>query len=233
MAELHARRVVGDRILGKFGRRSEDEHRLGIDESLDEPGRRDPVDVGPGPGDPSAPAQGGQIEPGLRLRLLWTPGPHGNGLLQTPHLGASGSVEEIDVADPLMLLRQAHQLLLGLRAHVLALEALQQAPVPHRKLPVLAVTGLVEELQHVTRADILDLLHPDEGGLAAVPLDLLREPLEVLVPLRGVREQVRRPLERHRSHRPQAPPDAHAQTRRGWRHAHEEQEELLLAHALR
>jgi hypothetical protein len=82
----------------------------------------------------------------------------------------------------------------------------------------------VEESQHVGRSHVLDLLDADEGGVPAVPLDLLGQPLEVLVALRRVRQQVGGPLERDGAERAEAAPHSHAQTRRGGRQFDQEQE---------
>ena len=62
VAELHAGRVERDRGRREFRWRRENELRLGIDEPPDEPGRRDPIDVRPRPGDPPATPQCGQIQ---------------------------------------------------------------------------------------------------------------------------------------------------------------------------
>jgi len=59
---------------------------------------------------------------------------------------------------------------------------------------------------------------------------LLREPLEVFVPLRGVGEQIGGPLERDGAERAQAPPYSHAQAGRRRRDPHEQEEQGLLAH---
>src|SRR6185436_1878491 len=62
MTELDAGRVKRDGVGRKVRWRREDEDRLGIDETLDQPGRRHPVDVGPGPSDPAALLQLAQVE---------------------------------------------------------------------------------------------------------------------------------------------------------------------------
>src|SRR5262249_2128004 len=60
MAELDAGGVEGDGVLWKLRRRREDEHRGGIDEALDEPRGRDPIDVGSRAGDPTLAAELGE-----------------------------------------------------------------------------------------------------------------------------------------------------------------------------
>src|SRR5690242_15113913 len=106
VTQLDARGIEGNRVGRKRGRRREHEHRLGIDEALDEPGRREAVHVGPRPGDPASAAHPGEIEDRTRLRrgVLRASCTHGDGLLETPDLGARGGVEEVDVTDPLMVL---------------------------------------------------------------------------------------------------------------------------------
>ena len=232
VAELHARGVERDRVLGELRRRREDELGLGIDEALDQPRRRDAVDMRPRPRDPAPPAKLGEIERRARFAAggFGTSGAHGDGLLETPDLRAAGGVEEVDVADTLMVLGQARQLVphAGTGGGGLALEALEQLAVARGELPVLPVARLVEEPQHVVRRHVLDLLDPNEGGVSALPLDLLGEPLEVLVPLRHVRQQVGRPLQRHRAEGPQAAPHAHAQARRGGREPDQQEEERVV-----
>src|SRR4030095_11790450 len=57
---------------------------------------------------PPPPPQLAQVEARLRfwLRRFRTSGTHGDGLLETSDLGAAGSVEEVDVADSLIVLRE-------------------------------------------------------------------------------------------------------------------------------
>src|SRR4029453_6107039 len=52
MAQLHSRGVEGDGVLRELRRRREHEHRLGVDEALDQPRRGDAVDVRTRAGDP-------------------------------------------------------------------------------------------------------------------------------------------------------------------------------------
>jgi hypothetical protein len=91
----------------------------------------------------------------------------------------------------------------------------------------------VKESEHVPGAQILHLLDADQRGVAAIPLDLLREPLEVLVSLGGVRQQVSRAFEGHGAKRPQASPDADAEARGPWRQADQQEKKLLLAHGVK
>src|SRR5205823_13432497 len=190
MAQLHARRVECDRVLGKLGRRREDEHGLGIDEALDQPRRRDAIDVGPGSRDPAPPTQLGEIERrrGRGTSGLWTSGAHGDGLLKTAHLGAAGSAEVVDRTDALMLFRQASKLVVraGARTRRFPIETLEQLAVARGQMLVVLVARRVEELEHLGRADVLDLLHAHERGVAAVALSLLSMPLNVRVPIRRV-----------------------------------------------
>ena len=111
-----------------------------------------------------------------------------------------------------------------------ALQVLEQLAVAHGELLVILVARLVEEPAYVFGRDVLDLVDAHQRGLAALALDLLGEPLEVLVPLGGVREQVGRTLERHRPQRAQSPPHPDAQARGLGRDTDEEQEERVGRH---
>src|SRR5262245_30514143 len=117
MAQLHAGGVEGYGVVRKLRRRGEDEDRLGIDEALDQPRGRDAVHVGPWPGDPASSAKLGEIEArsGFRLGLFRTSGAHADHLFETPDLGATGGVEEIDGPDSLVVFRQTGELFLDLR----------------------------------------------------------------------------------------------------------------------
>ena len=179
-------------------------------------------------------AQGGHHARGVDLVIIRTSNA-GNDRrpqrrLQTAHLGAGWGVQEIDVTDPLVLLGQPGDLLLGpgVADVRLAIEALQDLAIPRGQLAVVVVPRLVEQALDLLRAHVLDLLDADERGVAALALDLLREPLEVLVPLRRVGQKVCGALQRHGAQRPQPPPDAHAQARRRRRHTHQEQEQWLI-----
>jgi hypothetical protein len=78
------------------------------------------------------------------------------------------------------------------------------------------VAGLLELAHHVRLLHVLDAVDAQQGGLAAIALNLLREPLELLVPVRGVGQEVGRALERHRAQPSKPPPGAHPQARRAW-----------------
>jgi hypothetical protein len=234
MAQLHAGGVERDGILRKLRRRREDEHRLGIDEALDQPGGGDAIDVWPRASDPLPPAKGRQIEgrPGLGADRFRTSGPHGKGLLETSDLGAAGGGEEVDGTNSSMVLRKAGERVVhprprGLRFPV---EAVEHLAVAHGELPVIAVAGLVEEARDGGRAHVLDLLDADERRVPPTPLDLLREPLEVLVPLRRVGEQICGTLEGDGAERAESSPHAHAQARRRRRQPDQQEEQVLLAH---
>ena len=62
VAQLDPGRVEGNGVLRELGGRREDEDRVRVDEPLDQPRLRHPVDVGTGPGDPAPPAKLGEIE---------------------------------------------------------------------------------------------------------------------------------------------------------------------------
>src|SRR5262249_5091870 len=161
---------------------------LGIDEALDQPRRRDTVDVRTWPGDPTPPAELGEIEAGSRFGAprFGTSGAHGNGLLEPPDLGAPGGVEEVDVREPLVILGAAEELVRGRGDHCFLVRVLGDLAVAKGGLAEVAIARLVKEPQHTPRAHILDLLDPDQRRVAAVPLALLGEPLEILVAVRGV-----------------------------------------------
>src|SRR5213595_485375 len=134
--------------------------------------------------------------------------------------------------DALMLFRQASKLVVraGARTRRFPIETLEQLAVARGQVLVVLVARRVEELEHLGRADVLDLLHAHQRGVAAVALDLLSEPLKVLVPIRRVGQEVRGALERDGAQRAQPPPDPHTQARgRRW-HAHQQEKNLLLAH---
>src|SRR5262245_38138646 len=232
VAQLRAGRVEGNRVLWKLGGRREDELRVPIDEALDQPRRRDAVDVRARTGDPPPAAQPGEVEGRVLFTAKWfrTSGTHGDDLLETPHLGAAGGVEVIDVTDALVLLGQARELFLQPRllSRGLRVEALEDLAVARRELAVIVIAWLVEHSPQVLGADVLDLLDPDQRGLAALALDLLGEPLEVFVSLGRIGQEIRGAFERHRAERPQPAPYAHAEARRGGWHADQQQEERAI-----
>src|SRR5262249_45066349 len=152
--------------------------------------------------DPAPAAQLRQVERRSRLGTgrFRASGTHGDSLLEPPHLGAAGGAEKIDGADPLMVLRQARELLVYARARrrACAVEVPGQLAVASGRGLVVLVARLVEQAEPPGRAHVSDLLASDERGLAAVALDPLGEPLKVLAPVRRVGQQVGGALERHR-----------------------------------
>ena len=169
--------------------------------------------------------EGGRLLAAVGFR---TSGAHGDGLLETLDLGAAGGVEEVDVANALVVLGEPGQLPVDARARGggLPLESLEHLAVARGELPVVRVARLVEQANDVRPAHVLDLLDADQGRLAPLALDLLGKPLEVLVTVRRVRQQVGRALERDGAQRAQPAPHAHAQARRGRRQTYYQQEEL-------
>src|SRR4029453_17083638 len=216
VTELYPGRVVGDGVLRKLRGGREDKDRFRIDEPLDQPGRRHPIHVRPWSRDPPPPPQLAQVEALLRfwLRVFRTSGTHGDGPLETSALGAAGSVEEVDVADSLIVLRETDELLVGLPAHRLPVEALQHPAVARAELTVVTVARLVEQPQHVPGTHVLDLLHSNQCRLAALSLDFLRQPLKVLVAFGSVRQQIGRAFQRHRPEGSKPSPDPHPKARR-------------------
>src|SRR5262245_56293538 len=228
MAQFHSRGIERDGVLRELCRRCEDELRIGVDESLDQPGRRDAIDMWTRSCHPSTTVKCREVEGGLGLmaQRFWTSGTHSDDLLETSHLGSAWGGEKVDVSDALVILGKPRQLLLDpwvLRRGLL-LKPLEGLAIARRELSVVEVARLVEQAQYVVLTDVLDLLDPNEGRLPAVALDLLREPLEVFVPLRRVRQEVGRALERHRAKRPQSAPDAHAEARWAGRHSYQQEE---------
>src|SRR4030095_4665726 len=149
MAQLHSRGVEGDGVLRELRRRREHEHRLGVDEALDQPRRGDAVDVRTRAGDPAPAAKLGQVE-GQRLLgagRLRTTGAHGNGLLDTPDLGAAGGVEQVDVTTPWMILGNAGELFLSVDRYRLRfpVQLLEHLAVARRQMAVVLVARLVED----------------------------------------------------------------------------------------
>jgi hypothetical protein len=137
--------------------------------------------------------------PVLTAHRFRTSSSHGDDLLETPHLRASWGTEEIDVTDALVVLGKPGQLFMDARALRcrLLLEALEDLAIARGKLPIVEIARLVEQAEYVVLADVLDLLDADQRRFSALALDLLGEPLKVLVPLRRIRQQVGGALERH------------------------------------
>ena len=163
--------------------------------------------MGARPRDPPPAAQLAEVEGGrgrfAAARGFGTTGTHGDGLLETPHFRAAGGAEEVDVAQALVVLGEPGHLLVhaGARRRRLAVETLEHLAVPRGELTVVVIARLVEEPQDVGRTQVLDLLHAHQRGVAALALDLLGQPLEVLVALRCVGQQVGRALQGHRPQR--------------------------------
>src|SRR5262245_58463140 len=172
VTELYAGCVEGDRVLRELGRGREDEFRVGVDEALDQPRRGDAVDVGARPCDPPPSAQSGQVEGRALFAMdgFRTSSSHGDDLLETPYLGATGGVEVIDVPDALVLPGEARELLLHARAlhRRLFVEALQNLPIVGGELAVIVIARLVEHPPHVFGADVLDLIDSDERRFPAL-----------------------------------------------------------------
>src|SRR5262249_26261984 len=144
-------------VLRELGRGRKEELRVGVDEALDQPRRGDPVDVGAGPRDPPSSAQSGEVEgrPFFAMNGFRTSSPHGDDLLETPYLGATGGVEVIDVPDALVLAGKARELLLQARAlrRRLLVEARQDLSIASGELAIVVIARLVEHPPHVVGAD--------------------------------------------------------------------------------
>ncbi len=125
---------------------------------------------------------------------------------------AAGRFEEVDLGDPAHLAGEPGQLLGEPRP-----AALEQLAVALREGRVVLVASLLEQAHHVRLLHVLDPVHAKQGGLAAVALDLLGEPLELLVAIRRIGQEVGRAPERHRAEPSKPPPGADAQARgAGW-----------------
>src|SRR5215467_642949 len=189
VAELGPGRIEGNGLRREILGISEQESRLGIDESLDEPRRGQAVDLGPTARNPLSAPKLPKIRHLLSsLRLFRWSGAHGDGLPHSLDLGPRRGVEEIELVELLVLPLELGQLSLDSLAgsRRLFVEVLQQLPIPAREPAKLGLTRLVKETDHVLRAHILDLLDAEERGLSPLPLDLLGEPLEMLVVVGGI-----------------------------------------------
>src|SRR5262249_57620229 len=118
MAQFHAGRIEWNRILRKPRWRREQKLRVGVDESLDQPRRRDAIDVRSWARHPPAalelrPTEG---RTALAAHVLGTSSTRGDNLLETPHLGSTRGPEEVDVTNALVILGQTCQLFLHSRA---------------------------------------------------------------------------------------------------------------------
>src|SRR5262249_13465295 len=137
--------------------------------------------------------------------------------------------EEVDVTDTLMILGQARELVLHARAlrRGLLLQGIQDLSIPQGELSIVLVAWPLEEPEDLGRAHVLDLLDANERRLSALALDLLGQPLEVLVALRCVGQQIGRALEGNGAEGTQSPPDAHAEPRGCRQHTHKEKEKRV------
>src|SRR5262250_1023485 len=107
VAEFGPGRVEGNRPRRKIFWIGEQEARLGIDESLDEPRRGQAVDVGPPARDPLPAPELPKIPHSSlsSLRLFRWSGAHGNRLPQPLDLSPRRGVEEIELVELLVLPR--------------------------------------------------------------------------------------------------------------------------------
>src|SRR5262249_23292917 len=88
---------------------------------------------------------------------------------------------------------------------------------------IVEIARLVEQAEYVVLADVLDLLDANQRRFSTLALDLLGEPLKVLVPLRRIGQQVGGAFERDGTERPQSTPHAHAKARGGGRQPHQQE----------
>src|SRR5262245_18419361 len=118
MAQLHARRVERNRIVWKLGGRREQKLRVSVDESHDQPRRRDAIDVRSWARHPLAALEFREVEgrPALPAHWFWTTSPHSDDLLKTPHLGSTRRGEEVDVTNALVIFGEPRKLFLHARA---------------------------------------------------------------------------------------------------------------------
>ena len=178
--------------------------------------------------DPAPPLERGEIDGRGRPGRSSPPG-RGPGLDRFPRslrLPAPGRREEVDLGDPARLAREPAQLLGEARP-----AALQKLPVPLGEGGVVLVARLLEQAHHLRLRHVLDAIHAEQCRLAPVTLDLLGEPLELLVPVGRVGEEVGRAPERHCAQPPEPPPGAHAQAGRP-RGKAQQQEEPGVQHML-
>src|SRR5207248_9837041 len=112
VTELGPRRVERDRRRREVAGRGEHERRLRIDEPPDQPRRGKPVHVRPRARHPRPASNVPQIQRPRRgsLRALGGTSLHVDGLPQPLDLGASGRLEEVELANALVLLVQAEDL---------------------------------------------------------------------------------------------------------------------------
>src|SRR2546425_11896198 len=105
VAELGPGRIERDGLLGTLPRVREHECRVGIDESLDEPGRGDAVHVGTATRDPLAPSEVAEIARGLlsSLRFLGWSCAHVDRLPQPLDFCALRRLEKIELVKLLVI----------------------------------------------------------------------------------------------------------------------------------
>src|SRR5215468_10914478 len=130
VAEFGPGRVEGNSARREIFWIGEQEGRLGVDESFDEPRRRQAVDVGPPARDPLPAPELPKIphSPLSALRLFRWSGAHGDRLPQPLDLGPRRGVEEIELVELLVLPLELGQLSLDSLAgsRRLFVEVLQQ-----------------------------------------------------------------------------------------------------------
>src|SRR5258705_1685257 len=147
VAELGLRGVEGDRVRRELVGASEEERRLRIDESLDQPGRSNAVYMGTWTRDPPASPEGTEVQCGLvrACRLFGRALTHVNCLPQSLDFGASRRVEEVELPKLLEVLRELGQVPVDTRTRRgrLPLEGLNQLPVARRELSVFRVAGFM------------------------------------------------------------------------------------------
>jgi len=79
------------------------------------------------------------------------------------------------------------------------------------------VAHLLEQADELRLLHVLDAVDPEQGRVAAVTLDFLGEPLELLVAVARVGKQIGPALQGNGPERAEPAPRAHAQARRARR----------------
>ena len=64
--------------------------------------------------------------------------------------------------------------------------ALEQLAIALGQIRVVLIARVLKEADHIRRLHVLDAVHAQQRGVATVALDLLRQPLELLVAIRRV-----------------------------------------------
>src|SRR5262249_40468402 len=152
---------------------------------------------------------------------------HIDRLPQPLDLGALRRLKEIELVELLVFPLELGELRLDARAarRRLSVQHLEELSVAPSEPAIFGIAGFVEQLHDLVRVHVLDLLDAEERGLAPLPLDLLRQPLEMLVVVRRIGQQVDGPLESDGADRAEAPPHTDPQARRIRRQADYEEEE--------